>query len=63
MGFLKQEFTMTKTAIISTVGTSLFSNYIEYCAENERLKLPSIKSELKQIEKLTAEELDKKGKE
>ncbi len=54
---------MTKTAIISTVGTSLFSNYIEYCAENEHLKLPSIKSYLKQIEKLAAEELEKKGKE
>jgi hypothetical protein len=24
MGFLKQEFTMTKNAIFSTVGTSLF---------------------------------------
>ncbi|MGI6393636.1 MAG: putative CRISPR-associated protein [bacterium] len=54
---------MTKTIIISTVGTSVFTNYIEFCHENELEKLPSIENNFNALENLDADQLSTDGEE
>lgn len=46
---------MTKTVIISTVGTSLFTNYMKFRSDNEELNLKSIKDEFDFLEKDNAD--------
>ena len=46
---------MTRTVIISTVGTSLFTNYMKFRSDNEELNLKSIKDEFDALEKANAD--------
>ena len=48
---------MTRTVIISTVGTSLFNNYMKFRSDNEELNLKSIKDDFDFLEKADADKL------
>lgn len=49
---------MTKTVIISTVGTSLFNNYMRYRSDNPELSLQGIKEYFDDLEKIDVNQLN-----